>query len=411
MAVGKDKRVIFNPVKGVRLGVTKAGIRYQNRKDLVLMAFDEGSVCAGMFTRNAFCAAPVIVAKRHLAELAGHEQNVPFVCVINTGNANAGTGEQGVNDALETCQELADQISFQPYQVLPFSTGVIGESMPMTALKSGLSPALESLSENHWQQAAEGILTTDTRVKGASVKYISKGSDITITGICKGAGMIRPDMATMLAFIVTDAKISRALLQELLFDAVSHSFNRVTIDGDTSTNDSCLLISTGKSTAAELERGTSAFDKFQKMLNSLFIDLAQQIVRDGEGASKFVEIRVEEALSEKEALEIAYTVAQSPLVKTALFASDPNWGRILAAVGRAKVSDLDVSTINIDIGDVVIVHNGVREPAYSEEKAQDAMNKEEILIRIRLGRGLVSESVWTSDLSHDYIKINAEYRS
>jgi glutamate N-acetyltransferase/amino-acid N-acetyltransferase len=399
------------PVEGVKLGVVKAGIRYPDRKDLVFMAFDEGSSCAGVFTQNKFCAAPVLVSKMHLRIRAEKQSTAPFYFVVNTGNANAGTGETGLKDAKKTCESLAELLSCEPEQVYPFSTGVIGEPLPMDRLLKGLPDVVNAAASDQWAVAAEGIMTTDTRPKAVSEKVQMAGTEVCITGICKGAGMIRPDMATMLGFVATDARISQPLLQSMLLDAVNHSFNRVTIDGDTSTNDCCMLVATGKSSAPEITRQSADFEQFQAVLNRVFVRLAQAIVRDGEGATKFVEVKVESAFNTQEALEVAYTVAHSPLVKTALFASDPNWGRILAAVGRANVSDFDVNNINIDLNDVRIVENGGRAPGYTEEQGQSVMDLKDICIRIQLGRGKVSESVWTSDLSHDYVSINADYRS
>jgi glutamate N-acetyltransferase/amino-acid N-acetyltransferase len=398
-------------VKGVKLGVVKAGIRYPDRKDLVFMAFDQGTSCAGVFTQNKFCAAPVVVSKTHLNIRAEKQENDPFYFLVNTGNANAGTGATGLRDAKKTCESLAQLLSCQPEQVYPFSTGVIGEPLPMDRLLKGLPKVVEAALPDQWSSAAEGIMTTDTRPKVVSEKFQISGEDVCITGICKGAGMIRPDMATMLGFVATDARISQPLLQSMLFDAVAHSFNRVTIDGDTSTNDCCMLAATGKSNGPEITRQSAEFEQFQAVLNRVFVCLAQAIVRDGEGATKFVEIKVESAFNNTEALEVAYTVAHSPLVKTALFASDPNWGRILAAVGRAKVSDFDVNKVNISLNEVKIVENGGRASGYSEEQGQSAMNQKDICICIQLGRGKITESVWTSDLSHDYVSINADYRS
>ncbi len=395
------------PVKGFRLGTVEAGIRYQNRKDLVVMTWPEGASVAGVFTRNRFCAAPVVLSRQRLGEK-------PCALVVNTGNANAGTGSQGLTDA-ETCTaRLAEVLSCLPEQVLPFSTGVIGEYLPVPTLLAGLPACVDQLAESEvaWCQAAEGIMTTDSRPKGESVRFEHEGAVYTLTGISKGAGMIRPDMATMLAFIATDVSIDPECLQQILNKAVNCSFNRITVDGDTSTNDACLLVATG---AAGNEKILSAKQSLYQVLSEqvmlLCQRLAQSLVRDAEGATKFVSVVVEQARSSQEALEVAYTVAHSPLVKTALFASDPNWGRILAAVGRANIEDLEVSGVSIFLGDVCIVACGGASADYQEVAGQAIMNQEEIVIRIELSRGDLKETVWTSDLSHDYVSINAEYRT
>lgn len=405
MAVGKGELPNFHVIDGVRLGVAKSGIKYQDRKDLVVFELIEGSTCAGVFTKNAFCAAPVVLSKKNLAAGA------PRYLLINTGNANAGTGAQGMKDALECCQALSELAGVDSHAILPFSTGVIGEKLPVTAIIEGLPAALTALDESAWADAAEGIMTTDTRPKGASKVIDIEGHQVSISGISKGAGMIMPNMATMLGFVATDANIDQVLLQELLTECANLSFNRITIDGDTSTNDSCMLIATGKSEAPKLERGSAALEQFTVALKAIFIELAQAIVRDGEGATKFVSVVVEGAQSQQEALDVAYTVAHSPLVKTALFACDPNWGRILAAVGRAGLAELDLDAIVIDLDEVCIVRDGGRDPDYTEERGQEVMNREEITIRIQLGRGDSAETIWTTDLSHEYVTINAEYRT
>lgn len=405
MAVGKGELPKFHGIKGVRLGVAKSGIKYPDRKDLVIFELAEGSACAGVFTKNAFCAAPVVLSKENLAA------NTPKYLLINTGNANAGTGQQGMKDALECCQALSDLTGAPSNTILPFSTGVIGEKLPVGAIVAGLPDALSALGEGQWGDAAEGIMTTDTRPKGASRVVDIAGHKISISGISKGAGMIMPNMATMLGFVATDANIDQALLQEVLTECAELSFNRITIDGDTSTNDSCILVATGKSSAPKLERGSSELLQFTVELKALFLELAQAIVRDGEGATKFVSVVIEGASNQQEALDVAYTVAHSPLVKTALFACDPNWGRILAAVGRAGLSDLDLDAITINLDEVCIVSGGGRDAGYTEEAGQKVMNREEISIRIQLGRGDVAETIWTTDLSHDYVTINAEYRT
>jgi len=405
MAVGKGGLPKFHVIDGVRLGVAKSGIKYADRKDLVIFELAEGSTCAGVFTKNAFCAAPVVLSKENLTA------NSPRYLLINTGNANAGTGAQGMEDALECCQALSDLANVPSNAILPFSTGVIGEALPVQAIVAGLPEALSALSQSAWGDAAEGIMTTDTRPKGASRVVDIAGHKVSVSGISKGAGMIMPNMATMLGFVATDANIDQVLLQEILTECADLSFNRITIDGDTSTNDSCILVATGKSTAPKLERGSSELAQFTTELKALFLELAQAIVRDGEGATKFVSVVVEGAQNKQEALDVAYTVAHSPLVKTALFACDPNWGRILAAVGRAGLSELDLEAIIIHLDEVCIVSNGGRDLEYTEARGQEVMNREEISIRIQLGRGDVSETIWTTDLSHEYVTINAEYRT
>ena len=393
----------LHPVPGVRLGSTAAGIKTPGRPDLVVMALAPGSVCAAVFTQNAFCAAPVIVAREHLS------QQQPACLLINTGNANAGTGESGIEDARSCCDAVATQQGCAPQAVLPFSTGVIGEPLPVKPILAGIPDALGQLDEQGWAAAASAILTTDTVPKGASKKIEIDGRLVTITGIAKGAGMIRPDMATMLAFVATDATLEAAVLQDCLSQAVGKSFNRITVDGDTSTNDACILVATGS--GAALEPGTQGHALFSEALTELCIQLAQAIVRDGEGATRFVTVAVEDGVSSDECLQVAYTIAHSPLVKTALFAGDPNWGRILAAVGRAGIADLDLAQLEIFLDEVCIVREGGRAPDYTEAAGQQVMDRSEITIRVDLHRGRCSETVWTCDLSYDYVKINAEYRT
>jgi glutamate N-acetyltransferase/amino-acid N-acetyltransferase len=391
------------PVCGLRLGVTAAGIKIPGRPDLVVMSLAAGSVCAAVFTQNAFCAAPVIVAREHLA------RQQPVCLLINTGNANAGTGEAGIKDARLCCEAVADQHGCTAQAVLPFSTGVIGEPLPVTAILEGIPLALDQLDEAGWAAAASAILTTDTVPKGASKRIEIDGQMVTITGIAKGSGMIRPDMATMLAFIATDASLDPETLQDCLSQATDKSFNRITVDGDTSTNDACVLVATGSGTA--LEPGSPGYTLFSEALNDICVLLAQAIVRDGEGATRFVTIAVENGLSSDECLQVAYTIAHSPLVKTALFAGDPNWGRILAAVGRSGVAELDLDQLEIFLDDVCIVRAGGRALDYTEAAGQQVMDQEEITIRVDLHRGACSEVIWTCDLSYDYVKINAEYRT
>ncbi|MEA3298663.1 MAG: bifunctional glutamate N-acetyltransferase/amino-acid acetyltransferase ArgJ [Pseudomonadota bacterium] len=407
MPVGNATFPPMHPVPGFRLGTASAGIKKPGRKDLVLMAFDQGASVAACFTRNAFCAAPVQLAKAHLAAGADAARG-PRYLVTNTGNANAGTGEGGLADARRVCEALAGLAGCDAEQILPYSTGVIGEPLPVDKILAALPAALAALTENGWDDAGLGIMTTDTRPKGASLRVEIAGKPVTLTGIAKGAGMIKPNMATMLGYVATDARVDNALLQEMLGRAVERSFNRITIDGDTSTNDAVTLVATGASGVAI---GPGEREAFQRALDQLCRELAQAIVRDGEGATKFVTVDVAGGATSGECLAVAYAVAESPLVKTALFASDPNWGRILAAIGRAGLADLDVAGVSVHLGDVLIADKGGRAPGYTEAAGQAVMDEEEITIRIHLGRGSAHETVWTTDLSHDYVTINAEYRT
>ncbi|MCC5882727.1 MAG: bifunctional glutamate N-acetyltransferase/amino-acid acetyltransferase ArgJ [Halomonas sp.] len=409
MAVGETHFPAMPAIEGLRLGTAMAGIKKPGRRDLVVIEIPEGARVAGSFTLNAFCAAPVTVAKEHLAECQARGEGARLL-LINTGNANAGTGEGGLRDARASCAELARLAGVAERGVLPFSTGVIGETLPMDRLLAALPPALDALSSDGeaWQLAGEGILTTDTRPKGASVTLEMGDRTVTINGISKGSGMIKPNMATMLAFVATDANIEQPLLDTLLRETVERSFNCISVDGDTSTNDACMLIATGRGAAVVSDEQVAIF---RNGLQRVMTELAQAIVRDGEGATKFVTLQVFEAASREEALEVAFTVAHSPLVKTALFASDANWGRILAAVGRAPLSDFDVHRVTIDLGDVRLVEHGGRASGYTEEDGSRVMSEAEITIRIALGRGDESATVWTTDLSHDYVSINADYRS
>ena len=402
MATGKNTFPSMHPVAGFQLGTTCAGIKMADRKDLVLMQIAEGSTAAAVFTQNKFCAAPVTIAKQHLGQMS------PSYLLVNTGNANAGTGEQGIADSLSCCQAVADATGANLQQILPFSTGVIGEPLPVDTICSAVADAKQNLSVDGWQDAAEGILTTDTRPKGASIQFDINGSTVTITGICKGSGMIKPNMATMLGYVATDAAIDEELLHAALQKANGKSFNRITVDGDTSTNDAVMLVATG---ASGVQIDEANFEQFLAELTAIFEELAQSIIRDGEGANKFVTITVDGANNSQEALAVAYTVAESPLVKTALTASDPNWGRILAAVGRAEIDDLDVLMIQISLNSVLIAENGGRASSYTEAQGQKAMQAEDIEILIKLNRGQVSETVWTTDLSYEYVRINAEYRT
>ena len=390
------------PVAGIRCAAVAAGVRKPGRRDLVLFEIAAGATVAAMFTRNRFRAAPVQVAERHLAAAA------PRYLLINTGNANAGTGAAGITAALACCAAAADIGGVDTEAVLPFSTGVIGEPLPAERIVAGLPAVFDALSEGGWNDAAHGIMTTDTAPKGATVQ----GDPWALTGISKGAGMIRPDMATMLAFLATDAAITQPVLDRLLREAVEHSFNRISIDGDTSTNDAVTLVATGAVGGEAISDADSPEGRaFATALTALCIDLAHAIVRDGEGATRFVTVRIEGAASSHEALAAAYAIAHSPLVKTALFAGDPNWGRLLAAIGRAGIDDLDVSGVSLFLDDVCIAVEGAVAPGYREVDGARVMAQPEILIRADLGRGSVTETVWTTDLSYDYVKINAEYRS
>lgn len=407
MAVGPSTFPADMPaIAGFQIGVAEAGIKKPGRRDLVIMALEAGSRLAGTFTRNAFCAAPVHVAREHLT--AGVEG--PRYLVINTGNANAGTGEQGMTDARGTCQALAGIAGCDARAVLPFSTGVIGEPLPMDRLTAALPTAFANLGEGDWSAAAHGIMTTDTRPKGSwRTLTLSNGESVTLAGVSKGSGMICPNMATMLGFVATDADlaIDQAALDAMLRRVVVKSFNSITVDSDTSTNDSCMLAVTGQAGRVEGEDLIA----FEAALAEIMLELAQAIIRDGEGATKFVTIEVSEARSQEEARAVGFTVAHSPLVKTALYASDANWGRILAAVGRAPLEELDVTGVAITLNGVTIVEQGGRADSYTEAAGSAAMAEEELVIGIRLGRGQQEARIWTSDLSHDYVSINADYRS
>ena len=406
MAVGDVSMPQMHVVQGVKIGSAEAYVRYPNRRDLVVFEFAQGTNVAGVFTQNAFCAAPVHVSKKHL------EMGNPRYLIINTGNANAGTGKLGMENAKATCFKLAEIAQVEPFEVLPFSTGVIGEQLPMERLLTGLQPALDSVQGNAWVDAATGIMTTDTTPKGASEQFELDGVTYTMTGISKGAGMIRPNMATMLGFVATDAPVSRELVQQLLNTAVNVSFNRITIDGDTSTNDSCIFAATGQAGGIEI---TSVADPryvtLLDVLTRVMKRLAQLIVRDGEGATKFMTVAVEGGADTQECCDIAYSIAHSPLVKTAFFASDPNWGRILAAIGYAGVKDLDVEKIQVWLDDVQICRDGGAATDYTEEAGARVMSQSEITIHVDLGRGQAKDTVYTCDLSYDYVKINADYRS
>lgn len=404
MAVGLGAMPVMHPVKGFALGIASAGVKKAGRRDLVLMRCAEGSTVAGVFTQNAFCAAPVQLCKQRLG------QPVRYL-ITNTGNANAATGQPGLAAAQQVCQAVADSLNVPLEQVLPFSTGVIGEPLPVDKITAALPAAIADLKEDNWALAGEGIMTTDTLPKGASQQFEHDGETFTVTGISKGAGMIRPNMATMLGYVATDAKVSQTVLQQLVKQAADLSFNRISIDGDTSTNDSFMLIATGQTGAAIDKAEGELYQKLQQAVCAVAMQLAQAIVRDGEGATKFVTVQVEQGGNVKECLDVAYAVAHSPLIKTALFASDPNWGRIVAAVGYAGVPRLEQEKVNVFLNDVCIVKDGGRAASYTEEQGAAVMQQEEILIRIQLGRGEFSETIWTTDLSHEYVRINAEYRT
>ena len=404
MAVGQCNFPDMLDVPGIMLGTACAGIKQTVKDDILVIQMAEQSTCAAVFTQNAFCAAPVHVAKANLT----HE---PRWLLINSGNANAGTGEQGMQDALLTCAELARIVGGRAKQVLPFSTGVIGQPLPVAKIKAVLPEAIRNLSLNNWDKAARAIMTTDTFPKGISKVITIAGRSITINGISKGAGMIQPNMATMLGFIATDAKINQALLQKCLTLAVEQSFNRITVDGDTSTNDACVVMASGCSTASEITADSEYYAIFADALMSVCKQLAEAIIRDGEGATKLMRIIVKDALHDEEAVRVGKTIAHSPLVKTAFFASDPNWGRILAAVGRSGVESMILENVQIFLDDVCIVRNGGRADDYTEEAGQQVMNRDEITVTVKLGRGEATQEVLTCDLSYDYVKINAEYRT
>ncbi|MEX2327759.1 MAG: bifunctional glutamate N-acetyltransferase/amino-acid acetyltransferase ArgJ [Pseudomonadales bacterium] len=402
MAVGIHN-VDFSAVPGVRLAAVASGIKKNDSNDLVLFEFAEGSATAGVFTRSLFAAAPVTVGKRHLAS------SPTRYFLINSGNANAGVGDLGIVDAENCCKALSELTGVAAEAVIPFSTGVIGERLPVEKIRSALPGVIGALSEENWLVAAEGIMTTDTRPKIASRIFRLGSRDVTITGIAKGSGMIQPNMATMLCYIATDVSCAQSQLQTLLTQAVGKSFNRITIDSDTSTNDSCMLTATGVS-GADISSGGESADVFARILDDLCLELAQSIVRDGEGATKFVEVRVEHGATQAECLAIAYAIANSPLMKTALYASDANWGRIVMAIGKAPVT-IDVNKLDVYLGDVQLMQAGQKHPRYSENQGAAVMAQETIRIVVDLNAGEFSESVWTSDLSHEYVTINAEYRT
>ena len=399
----------LKPVNGLRLGHAEAGIKRPGRKDVLVIELPAGSSVAGVFTKNRFCAAPVQICREHLAATnkAGIEVRA---LVVNTGNANAGTGEPGYQNAIKTCDELAKLMGLKREQVLPFSTGVILEPLPVEKVVAALPQAIGRLESDNWFNAAESIMTTDTQPKAASKQIQINGQTITLTGISKGAGMIHPNMATMLGYVGTDAKVSQDLLQQLTSEAADLSFNAITIDGDTSTNDSFIVMATGAS-GVEITSGSASFDTFRQALIEISQQLAQMIVRDGEGATKFITIQIDGGKTEAECKQVAEAIAHSPLVKTAFFASDPNLGRILAAIGYAGIADLDVGGVQLWLDDVWVAKNGGRHPDYKEEDGQRVMKQSEIKVKADLGRGSATQTVWTCDLSHEYVSINADYRS
>lgn len=394
------------PVGGIELGFAKAHVRKPDRKDVLVMKLAEGTSVAGVFTLNRFCAAPVTVCKEHLAANAGIR-----AILVNTGCANAGTGEDGLNRAKQSCDALAKSLNIQPNQVLPFSTGVILEPLPVDKVIAGLPAAIDNLKADNWLNAAEAIMTTDIVAKGTSRRFELNGKTVTITGISKGSGMIHPNMATMLGYIATDAAISQSALQAIIQYAVNKSFNCITVDGDTSTNDSLILMATGKAGNALIDENSPQFTVIRDKLTEVAIELAQAIVRDGEGATKFMTVRVEDGKSEEECRKVAYAIAHSPLIKTAFFASDPNLGRILAAIGYAGIDDLDVNNMELYLGDVLVAEKGGRAASYVEEQGAAVMKESDILVRVVLNRGKADCTVWTCDFSYDYVKINADYRS
>ena len=396
----------ISPIKGISLGTAKAHIKKPNRKDLLLVTIAEGSRVSGVFTQNAFCAAPVLLCKEHLKNESGIR-----ALIINTGCANAGTGEEGISKAKETCQAVSELLSINSRQVLPFSTGVILESLPIDKIKNGLSDTVKNLDPAHWFDAAEAIMTTDIAPKGASRRIKIQDREIFISGVSKGSGMIHPNMATMLSFIATDASINQILLDKLLKEVTQQSFNCITVDGDTSTNDSFILIATGHAGNREIIEEDNDYEILKAAILEVAIELAQAIVRDGEGATKFITIQVESGLDNAECRKVGFAIAHSPLIKTAFFASDPNLGRILAAIGYAGIESLDISKIELYLGDFLVAEKGGRATSYTEHQGQEVMKHSEISMRILLNRGHAKATIWTCDFSYDYVKINADYRS
>lgn len=405
MPVGLSAPETLLPVAGVRLAACASGIKTNGNSDLVMLVADEGTQSAAVFTRNAYSAAPVQVAKRHMLQATSN------ALLINSGNANAGTGQRGEDDAVDLCRHVAEGLALKTLQVLPFSTGVIGEPLPVDIIKAGIDKLLPALSEDNWLEAAEAIMTTDTVAKGVSIQTPIDGETITITGISKGSGMIHPDMATMLAFIATDAAVDPYSLQQMIQSVSDKSFNCISVDGDTSTNDAFVLMATGAAKNRLLSPSHPEWDQFVEALENAALQLAHAIVRDGEGATRCIEIQVSGGLSVEDCKQVAFTVAHSPLVKTAFFAGDPNLGRILAAVGRSKITDLDMQKVSLHIGDLPVVEQGEPAASYDEQQAAAIMAEEDVAIKIDLGMGAADVRIWTTDLSYDYVKINAEYRS
>jgi len=394
------------PIAGIEIGIASAGIKTVGKQDLVLIKIAEASATAAVYTKNAFCAAPVTLAKQH------QQQTSAQYLLINSGNANAGTGERGMQAAQACCQAVAEATNSEANTVLPFSTGVIGQQLPVDKMVQAIPQAAQNLSSDNWFDAAHAIMTTDTIAKAISKQIELDGKTVTVTGMAKGSGMICPDMATMLSYIATDAAIDQSVLDMMLQQAVEQSFNRITVDGDTSTNDACVLMATGHAgNQLIIDINDASAQQLYTLIAQISQQLAHAIVRDGEGATKFIAIEVEQGLDSEECRKVAYTIAHSPLVKTALFASDPNWGRILAAVGRSGISEFDLSKVAIYLDDVCIVKNGEPAITYTEEQGQQVMDQEEITIRVELGRGQAQDTVWTCDFSYDYVKINAEYRT
>jgi glutamate N-acetyltransferase/amino-acid N-acetyltransferase len=394
------------PVKGVQLGFAEAYVKKPNRKDVLVIKLAEGTHVAGVFTKNRFCAAPVILCKEFLALNNGIR-----ALLVNTGNANAGTGEDGLKRAQQSCEALAGLLNLNTNQVLPFSTGVILEPLPVDKVIAGLPAAIANLKEDNWLNAAEAIMTTDIVAKGTSRQIQLGGKAVTITGISKGSGMIHPNMATMLGYIATDAAVSQAAIESIIQYAVNKSFNCITVDGDTSTNDSLIVMATNQAGNAEITAESADFATLRDAITDVAVELAQAIVRDGEGATKFMTVTVEGGKSEQECRKVAYAIAHSPLIKTAFFASDPNLGRILAAIGYAGIDDLDVNTLQLYLGDVLVAENGGRAASYLEEQGAAVMKESDILVRVVLNRGSEDITIWTCDFSYDYVKINADYRS
>ena len=394
------------PIKGISLGIAKAHIKKPNRKDLLLVTIAEGSKVSGVFTQNAFCAAPVLLCKEHLKNTSGIR-----ALIVNTGCANAGTGEDGLLKAKESCEAVSELLSIKPEQVLPFSTGVILESLPIDKIKNGLPDTIKNLDPTHWIDAAEAIMTTDIAPKAASRKIKIQDKEVVISGVSKGSGMIHPNMATMLSFIATDASINQILLDKLLKEVTEESFNCITVDGDTSTNDSFILIATGKAEHIEINQEDQSYKALRDAIREVAIELAQAIVRDGEGATKFITIQVESGLDDAECRKVGFAIAHSPLIKTAFFASDPNLGRILAAIGYAGVDSLDITKIQLFLGNVLVAEKGGRASSYTEVQGQEVMKHPEISMRILLNRGHAKATIWTCDFSYDYVKINADYRT